>query len=151
MLNNLQRSRFVIWTVVILFLVIGLLSAWETVEEEATNTAFIVASKRILEQANLFKQQYLLSGSEQNNDPEHPKSYSRTGWLKPIQGTERDCNYWLDQLYPQGSILGLTSPSVEDKSDNILFHCAYHYTDKYQLDILLEKERFSVKANILAL
>ncbi|ROP14536.1 MSHA biogenesis protein MshF [Vibrio crassostreae] len=151
MLNNLQRSRFVIWTVVILFLIVGVLSAFKTVEEEATNTAFIVASKRILEQANLFKQQYLLSGSEQNNDLEHPKSYSRTGWLKPIQGTERDCNYWLDQLYPQGSILGLRSPSVEDKSDNILFHCAYHYTDKYQLDILLEKERFSVKANILAL
>ncbi|CAK2980495.1 MSHA biogenesis protein MshF [Vibrio crassostreae] len=151
MLNNLQRSRFVIWTVVILFLIVGVLSAFKTVEEEATNTAFIVASKRILEQANLFKQQYLLSGSEQNNDPEHPKSYSRTGWLKPIQGTERDCNYWLDQLYPQGSILGLRSPSVEDKSDNIRFHCSYHYADNYQLDILLEKERFSVKANILAL
>ena len=56
MLNNLQRSRFVIWTVVILFLIIGLLSAWESVEEDATNTALIVASKRILEQANRFKQ-----------------------------------------------------------------------------------------------
>ena len=69
----------------------------------------------------------------------------------PIQGSERDCNYWLDQLYPQGSILGLSSPSVEDKSDNIQFHCSYHYSDKYQVDILLKKERFSIKANILAL
>jgi len=151
MLNNLQRSRFVIWTVVILFLVIGLLSAWETVEEEATNTAFIVASKRILEQANLFKQQYLLKGTKRENDSESSKVYSRTGWIMPIQGSERDCNYWLDQLYPQGSILGLSSPSVEDKSDNIHFHCSYHYSDKYQIDILLERERFSVKANILAL
>ncbi|WP_261885198.1 MSHA biogenesis protein MshF [Vibrio pomeroyi] len=151
MLNNLQRSRFVIWTVVILFLVIGLLSAWETVEEEATNTAFIVASKRILEQANLFKQQYLLKGTKRENDSESPKVYSRTGWIMPIQGSERDCNYWLDQLYPQGSVLGLSSPSVEDKSDNIQFHCSYHYGDKYQIDILLERERFSVKANILAL
>ncbi|MDD1829228.1 MSHA biogenesis protein MshF [Photobacterium sp. ZSDE20] len=151
MLNNLQRSRFVIWTVVILFLVIGLLSAWETVEEEATNTAFIVASKRILEQANLFKQQYLLKGTKRENDSESPKVYSRTGWIMPIQGSDRDCNYWLDQLYPQGSILGLSSPSVEDKSDNIQFHCSYYYGDKYQIDVLLKDERFSVKANILAL
>ena len=64
MLNNLQRSRFVIWSVVILFLIVGVLSAFKTVEEEATNTALIVASKRILEQANLFKQQYLLSGAQ---------------------------------------------------------------------------------------
>ncbi|MGI9889514.1 MSHA biogenesis protein MshF [Vibrio chagasii] len=151
MLNNLQRSRFVIWTVVILFLIIGLLSAWESVEEDATNTALIVASKRILEQANLFKQQYLLKGAEQDSDSEHSKDYSRTGWVMPTQGSEVDCNYWLDQLYPPKSILGLNSPRVEDQSDNIQFHCIYHYGEKYQIDILLKGERFSVKANILAL
>lgn len=151
MLNNLQRSRFVIWTVVILFLIIGLLSAWESVEEDATNTALIVASKRILEQANLFKQQYLLKGVEQESDSEHSKNYSRTGWVMPTQGSEVDCNYWLDQLYPPKSILGLNLPRVEDQSDNIQFHCTYHYSDKYQIDILLKSERFSVKANILAL
>ncbi|MGO2318518.1 MAG: MSHA biogenesis protein MshF, partial [Vibrio toranzoniae] len=42
MINNLQRSRFAVWSVVILFLIVGLLSAWETVEEEAANTALIV-------------------------------------------------------------------------------------------------------------
>jgi len=151
MLNNLQRSRFVIWTVVILFLIIGLLSAWESVEEDATNTALIVASKRILEQANRFKQHYLLKGAEQQSDSEPPKSYSSTGWVMPILGSKVDCHYWLDQLYPPKSILGLNSPRVEDQSDNIQFHCAYHYGDKYQIDILLKRERFSVKANILAL
>ncbi|CAH7000230.1 MSHA biogenesis protein MshF [Vibrio chagasii] len=151
MLNNLQRSRFVIWTVVILFLTIGLLSAWESVEEDATNTALIVASKRILEQANLFKQQYLLKGAEQKSNSEYPKSFSRTGWIMPIQDSEVDCNYWLDELYPPKSILGLNSPRVEDQSDNKQFYCSYHYGDKYQIDILLKSERFSVKANILAL
>ncbi|MFS1862510.1 MSHA biogenesis protein MshF [Vibrio lentus] len=151
MLNNLQRSRFVIWSVVILFLIVGLLSASKTVEEEATNTAFIVASKQMLERANRFKQQYLLKGTKREEDSELPKVYSRTGWVMPLQDSERDCNYWLDQLYPQGSILGLSSPSVEDKSDNIQFHCSYRYGYKYQIDILLKKERFSVKANILAL
>jgi MSHA biogenesis protein MshF len=86
MLNNLQRSRFVIWSVVILFLIVGLLSAWETVEEEATNTALIVASKRILEQANLYKQQYILKGNQLKKDSEQSRVYSRTGWVKPIQG-----------------------------------------------------------------
>ncbi|EDK28199.1 MSHA biogenesis protein MshF [Vibrionales bacterium SWAT-3] len=151
MLNNLQRSRFVIWTVVILFLIIGLLSAWKSVEEDATNTALIVASKRILEQANLFKQQYLLKGVEQESDSAPPKNYSRTGWVRPIQSSKVDCNYWLDQLYPPKSILGLNSPRVEDQSDNIQFHCTYYYGDKYQIDIFLKSERFSVRANILAL
>lgn len=79
MLNNLQRSRFVIWTVVILFLTIGLLSAWESVEEDATNTALIVASKRILEQANLFKQRYLLKGAEQKATRNTPKATAELG------------------------------------------------------------------------
>lgn len=151
MLINLQRSRFVIWTVVILFLIIGLLSAWESVEEEATNTALIVASKRILEQANRFKQHYLLKGAEQQSDSESPKSYSSTGWVMPILGSKVDCHYWLDQLYPPKSILGLDSPRVEDQSDNMQFHCVYHYGDKYYIDILLKNERFNVTANILAL
>ena len=105
----------------------------------------------MLERANRFKQQYLLKGTKREDDSESPKIYSRTGWIMPLQDSERDCNYWLGQLYPQGSILGLSSPSIEDKSDNIQFHCSYHYSDKYQIDILLKKERFSVKANILAL
>ncbi|KAB0463383.1 MSHA biogenesis protein MshF [Vibrio kanaloae] len=151
MINNLQRSRFAVWSVVILFLIVGLLSAWEAVEEEAANTALIVASKRIVEQANLYKQQYLLKGNKQQNSSEQSKAYSQTGWLMPIQGESRDCRYWLSQLYPQESILGLSSPSIEDKSDNIQFHCRYHYSEQYQIDILLKKERFSVKANILAL
>lgn len=151
MINNLQRSRFAVWSVVILFLIVGLLSAWETVEEEAANTALIVASKRIVEQANLYKQQYLLKGNKQQNSSEQSKAFSQTGWLMPIQGESRDCRYWLDQLYPQESILGLSSPSIEDKSDNIQFHCRYHYSEQYQIDILLKKERFSVKVNILAL
>ncbi|MEZ8877961.1 MSHA biogenesis protein MshF [Vibrio lentus] len=151
MLNNLQRSRFIIWSVVILFLIVGLLSASKTVEEEATNTAFIVASKRILDQANLFKQDYLLKGAEQQSDSESPKSYSRTGWIMPIQGSKVDCHYWLDQLYPPKSILGLNSPRAEDQSDNMQFHCVYHYGDKYHINILLKNERFNVLANILAL
>ncbi|MFA0079321.1 MSHA biogenesis protein MshF [Vibrio artabrorum] len=151
MLNNLQRSRFVIWSVVILFLMIALLSAWDTIEEDATNTALIVASKRILEQANLFKQQYLLSSPEKKNDLERLKRYSRTGWIMPLQGSKRNCQYWLEQLYPQQNILGITSPSIEDKSSSLQFHCIYHYGEKYQIDIVLKKDRFTVKANILAL
>ena len=151
MLNNLQRSRFVIWSVVILFLIVGVLSAFKTVEEEATNTALIVASKRILEQANLFKQHYLLKGDEQEIGSAPPRHYSRTGWIMPVQGAVGDCHYWLNQLYPPQSILGLSSPRVEDQSDSIQFHCTYHYSDNYQIDILLKNERFSVRANILAL
>ena len=61
MINNLRRSRFVIWSVVILSIITGLLTAWRSVEIEATNTALLVASKRILDRANLYKQQYLLN------------------------------------------------------------------------------------------
>lgn len=81
MINNLQRSRFAVWSVVILFLIVGLLSAWETVEEEAANTALIVASKRIVEQANLYKQQYLLKGNKQKTAPNNQRFIVRRDGL----------------------------------------------------------------------
>ena len=102
MLNNLQRSRFVIWSVVILFLIVGLLSVSRAVEEEATNTAFIVASKQMLERANRFKQQYLLTGVERNGISDQPRLYSRTGWIMPIQGSERDCNLLAGSIVSSG-------------------------------------------------
>ncbi|MDK9737659.1 MSHA biogenesis protein MshF [Vibrio sp. D404a] len=150
MINNLRRSRFVVWSVVILSIIAGLLSMWRSVEAEATNTALIVASKRILERANLYKQQYLLNGHKQVNEDGEPLRYSRTGWLIPIEQTDVNCNYWLDQLYPNGRVLGLGNPKVEDLSDNARYRCRYQYTEKHQIEILLKGERFSVKANILA-
>lgn len=150
MINNLRRSRFVIWSVVILSIIAGLLSIWRSVEAEATNTALIVASKRILERANLYKQQYLLSGHKQINEDGKPLRYSRTGWLIPIEQTDVNCNYWLDQLYPNGRVLGLGNPQIENLSDSFEYHCRYQYTEKHQIEILLKGERFRVKANILA-
>ena len=150
MINNLRRSRFVIWSVVILSIIAGLLSMWRSVEAEATNTALIVASKRILERANLYKQQYLLNGREQVNEAGEPLRYSRTGWLLPIEQTDVSCNYWLDQLYPNGKVLGLGHPKIEDLSDSAQYYCRYQYTEKHQIEILLKGERFRVKANILA-
>ena len=150
MINNLGRSRFVIWSVVILSIITGLLSAWRSVETEATNTALIVASKRILDRANLYKQQYLLNGHRQMNDSGEPLSYSRTGWLLPIDQGDVSCDYWLEQLYPDGRVLGLDSPKIENLSDQFEYHCRYQYTEKHQIEILLKGERFRVKANILA-
>ena len=150
MINNLRRSRFVIWSVVILSIITGLLAAWRTVETEATNTALIVASKRILDRANLYKQQYLLNGRQQFNDAGEPLGYSRTGWLLPIEQGNVSCDYWLEQLYPDGRVLGLDSPKIENLSDQFEYHCRYQYTEKHQIEILLKGERFRVKANILA-
>nr|WP_253820780.1 MSHA biogenesis protein MshF [Vibrio sp. 99-70-13A1] len=128
------------------------MSVWQSVEEEATNTAVIVASKRILDRANLFKQQYLLDRKQHDIEPfSGGLSYSKTGWLLPIKDNKRSCSFWLSQFYPKTEILGVGFPSIEDMSDQTQFHCRYHYTKKYQIDVRLNQERFNVKANILAL
>ncbi|WP_261882503.1 MSHA biogenesis protein MshF [Vibrio pelagius] len=150
MINNLRRSRFVIWSVVILSIITGLLSAWRSVETEATHTVLVVVSKRILDRANLYKQQYLLNGHQERNSLGEPLRYSRTGWLLPIDQSDVSCDYWLEQLYPDRRVLGLKSPKIENLSDQFEYHCRYKYTEKYQIEILLKGERFRVMANILA-
>ena len=140
-----------IWLSSIVILLMTLMTAWQSVEEEATNTAVIVTSKRMLERANLFKQQYLLYGKKNIAEASDEIHYSNTGWLLPIVEGNRSCDFWLAQLYPKKQILGVGEPIIEDMSDKTQFHCRYHYTNKYQIDVLLNQERFNIKANILAL
>lgn len=151
MADYVRRSRTTIWVVVIFALLFAFMGAWSAVEEEASNTAVIVASKRILERANYYRQQKILNGKSELNRAGNPLSYSPSGWLLPINDAARDCNVWLTQLYPEQRILGMGSPKVTDKSSKHGFYCEYQYTDKYQIDIYLVNGRFSVKANILAL
>ncbi|MGB1320370.1 MAG: MSHA biogenesis protein MshF [Vibrio gallaecicus] len=151
MIFEQRRARFVIWFSLIVILLMTLMSAWQSVEEDATNTAVIVASKRMLERANLFKQQYLLYGKKNIAETSDEIHYSNTGWLLPIAEDSRSCDFWLSQLYPKKQILGVGSPIIEDMSDQTQFHCRYHYTNKYQIDVQLNQERFNIKANILAL
>lgn len=151
MADNIRRSRTAIWAVVILVLIFAFMGAWRSVEEEATNTAVVVASKRILERANYYKQQRLLNGSAGIDEFGQPFSYSKSGWLLPLSHAKRDCSFWLSYLYPERRVLGIGQPEVIDMSDKDGIYCRYQYTEKYQIDVLFSQGRFSVKANILAL
>jgi len=45
LLTNLERSRWVIWLVVLLVILLAFTMAWKKVEREASDTALVVASK----------------------------------------------------------------------------------------------------------
>ncbi|MEF1172233.1 MSHA biogenesis protein MshF, partial [Vibrio sinaloensis] len=56
----LRRMRFSAWLLVVMVLTASFMSAFQKVEIEANDSAFLVASKRIIERASFYKQKWLL-------------------------------------------------------------------------------------------
>ncbi|MGF1752909.1 MSHA biogenesis protein MshF [Vibrio makurazakiensis] len=148
---SIRRPRMAVWGVVILFLIFSFLGKWRAVEMEALNTSVVVASKRILERANYYKQHYLLGSKISEEAMNGSFSYSKSGWLIPTEQTDSVCKQWLTKLYPEQRILNVARPEIFDMSISDELHCRYEYTEKYQIDVLLSDGRFSVKVNMLAL
>lgn len=62
MLISPDRSRLVLWLVVICVLLLSLLTAVEKLQRDMSETAFQLAGKRMLERAGFYKQQWMLKG-----------------------------------------------------------------------------------------
>lgn len=148
---SLRRPRRVVWGIVVLFLTFSFMGKWREVEKEALNTSVVVASKRMLERANYYKQHYLLGSYVTEKTMESSFSYSDSGWLVPIERSDSACKLWLEKLYPEQRILNVARPETFDMSSSDEVYCRYEYTEQYQIDVLLSGGQFSVKVNMLAL
>ena len=60
--ESFRRARLSIWSLLILLIILSFMSAWKAVEKQASDTALVVASKRMIERANFYKQEWLLNG-----------------------------------------------------------------------------------------
>lgn len=149
LLANLERSRWVIWLVVLLIVLLAFTIAWKKVEREANDTALVVASKRILERANYYKQQWLLSGQPKRLSIEGRSLYfSQSGWVIPQQIADKtDCNYWLGVLYEEKRVLESLPEEIIDNSEGLDFSCQYSYSNEHAIYVELNDNKFSVSVS----
>ncbi|MGF1909082.1 MSHA biogenesis protein MshF [Vibrio kasasachensis] len=146
MSKQIERSRFAVWLVLLITLLFAFVVSWQKVEQEANETALAVASKRIVERANYYKQQWILSGQPQRLTlAQKLIRYSHSGWAKPINLANKvDCNYWLELFYEEERVLDSLPIKINDNSMQSNFQCEYIYTQESAIMISLIDNKFSV-------
>ncbi|TFH92123.1 MSHA biogenesis protein MshF [Vibrio ouci] len=152
LITNLERSRLVIWLLVIIILVMSFLLVWKEVEREASDTAFLVASKRVIEQAGYYKQQWLLAGQKQTLELDGKLiTYTDSGWVLPMNvQQQKDCAFLLDILYPEKEVLGSFPVAIESEFIGSSYRCNYLYNQEQFISIGLINNKFSAKVGFLA-
>jgi len=150
--TQIRISRFTVWLVVIVILIFSFGSAWKKVESEADDSAFLVASKRIIERASFYKQQWLLDKQPSTlNIDARLLRLSKNGWLLPLdQDNQVNCQFWLSVLYPEYRILDRKPIKNTNLSEGYYYHCDYNYGDSRHLVIELNNKQFSAKIVFVA-
>ncbi|AEH34313.1 MSHA biogenesis protein MshF [Vibrio anguillarum] len=153
MKTAIERSQFVIWGLIVFVLLMALLSAWQSIEKEANQTALAVASSKIVESANFYKQDWLLKGRPSTLIANgRLLNMSATGWVLPLAENESsiDCRYWLSLLYPDEQLLESKVISIESAHQVNQYQCRYVYSQKQVITIELLRDKFTVSVDFSA-
>ncbi|MDQ2166010.1 MULTISPECIES: MSHA biogenesis protein MshF [Vibrio] len=153
MKTAIERSQFVIWGLIVFVLLMALLSAWQSIEKEANQTALAVASSKIVERANFYKQDWLLKGRPSTLIANgRLLNMSATGWVLPLAENESsiDCRYWLSLLYPDEQLLESKVISIESAHQVNQYQCRYVYSQKQVITIELLRDKFTVSVDFSA-
>ncbi|WP_340480462.1 MSHA biogenesis protein MshF [Vibrio anguillarum] len=153
MKTAIERSQFVIWGVIVFVLLMALLSAWQSIEKEANQTALAMASSKIVESANFYKQDWLLKGRPSTLIANgRLLNMSATGWVLPLAENESsiDCRYWLSLLYPDEQLLESKVISIESAHQVNQYQCRYVYSQKQVITIELLRDKFTVSVDFSA-
>ncbi|MDR9825932.1 hypothetical protein RCJ22_09975 [Vibrio sp. FNV 38] len=121
-------------------------------ENPVADTAYIVAGKRILEQANSYRQDWtLLKQPSSLTVKEGELFFSKRGWVMPKLATgEWSCEHWWEVLYPGGTIFNDTFSRAELNTNEDGVTCHYEYKNERVMSISLVNERFSVNVILVA-
>ncbi|MBF4245507.1 MULTISPECIES: hypothetical protein [Vibrio] len=153
MKTAIERSQFVIWGLIVFVLLMALLSAWQSIEKEANQTALAMASSKIVESANFYKQDWLLKGRPSTLIANgRLLNMSATGWVLPLAENESsiDCRYWLSLLYPDEQLLESKVISIESAHQANQYQCRYVYSQKQVITIELLRDKFTVSVDFSA-
>ncbi|MBF4435352.1 MSHA biogenesis protein MshF [Vibrio anguillarum] len=153
MKTAIERSQFVIWGLIVFVLLMALLSAWQSIEKEANQTALAMASSKIVESANFYKQDWLLKGRPSTLIANgRLLNMSATGWVLPLAENESsiDCRYWLSLLYPDEQLLESKVISIESVHQANQYQCRYVYSQKQVITIELLRDKFTVSVDFSA-
>lgn len=153
MKTAIERSQFVIWGLIVFVLLMALLSAWQSIEKEANQTALAMTSSKIVESANFYKQDWLLKGRPSTLIANgRLLNMSATGWVLPLAENESsiDCRYWLSLLYPDEQLLESKVISIESAHQANQYQCRYVYSQKQVITIELLRDKFTVSVDFSA-
>ncbi|CAH8227711.1 MSHA biogenesis protein MshF [Vibrio aestuarianus] len=158
MKTAIERSQFVIWLFLVLILLLSFLFVWKSIEQEANQTAFAVARNRIVESANLYKQNWLLKGQPLilNMDGQQ-LTMSKAGWVLPLFNNEAkdespmlNCQHWLHLLYPDEKVLESRVVAIDAEIETNQYQCRYHYSQKQVITIEILSDKFTVSVDFPA-
>lgn len=164
MKTAIERSQFVIWLFLVLILLLSFLFVWKSIEQEANQTAFAVARNRIVESANLYKQNWLLKGQPLilNMDGQQ-LTMSKAGWVLPLFNNDAtvideakdeppmlNCQHWLHLLYPDEKVLESRVVAIDAKIETNQYQCRYHYSQKQVITIEILSDKFTVSVDFPA-
>ncbi len=126
-----------VYLVVVFLVLLTFFSIWRKIETEASENAVLVATKRMVDQVNRYKQQWLIKGK-----PSHivyaGKSLPMTefGLLDIYRGGEQpDCRYWLFNHYPKQKIYDAKLLHIESQQIKNEYRCRYIY--QHDISILM--------------
>lgn len=148
-----RRARLSVWLFAVVMLLLGLLTGLQSVEGDASDSAFLVASKRVIERGNYYKQKWLLAGQPQRlNTESQVMAFSPHGWVLPTGREGKvDCHFWLELLYPEERVFKSRPVEVNNVSQGEAhYRCDYDYGDNRHLVIDLNNKRFSAKVVFVA-
>jgi len=147
-----ERSKLMIWLLVVLVLILSLLLAWRNVEVKANDSAFLLATQRVVERASYYKQQWLLAKRTTPLEIDgQVLNYTNSGWVTPVDNRQQtSCDFWLEVLYPEKEILGNEPFRFVDESAKHNYSCSYFYQQDKVVTINLIGNRFSAKVGFLA-
>ncbi|MFV0576264.1 MAG: hypothetical protein ACK5NC_12760 [Vibrio sp.] len=146
------RMRFFIWLILVICLMGVWLFVWKTkTEPQVENTAFSVAKTQILNNANTYRQLWML-----NKQPQQMfingliVSFSKNGWPFVIKENKQiDCDKWLQLLWPDIKVYGRAHKSRVIFSLLQNAECEYQFSNKQIIDFKMNETGFSISANIL--
>lgn len=166
MKTAIERSQFAIWLFLVLILLLSFLFIWKSIEQEANQTAFAVARNRIVESANIYKQNWLLKGQPLIlNIGGQQLTMSKAGWVLPLFNNETmvsdeaqvkgespmlNCQHWLHLLYPDEKVLESRLVAIDAKVETNQYQCRYHYSQKQVITIEILSDKFTVSVDFPA-
>ena len=152
MATKIERSRLVLWLLAIIILMMSFVLVLEKLEKDVDDAAFLVASKRIIERASFYKQQWMLKGQQKIlTIGEENLTFSKTGWVLPEKlGNSNQCESWLSTLYPEQRIMDSIPLKVVNRSELNSYRCDYIYNQEKSIHIQLVDNKFTVSVGFSA-
>jgi len=140
--------RFVLWLLLISTLMVTVLYVGKNLEIKTTDTAYAVATKRMLNKANYYKENWVIQ-----KQPEMMKIngedivFSPEGWPLPIKSGIVDCRYWLLLLNENEKVFGYTIKDIKSHHTDDDYICSYSYNVQDAIILKLIDKTLSISIN----